>query len=81
MQPQGRYEHRDDCPTEDHIVRLAGVSWEDYERLLATRGDHSAPRIAYLEGEVDIMSPSRTHEGIKLDAIRGYRQALGARED
>jgi Uma2 family endonuclease len=65
MQPQGRYEHHDDRPTEDHIVRLSGVSWEDYERLLEMRGDHSAPRIAYLEGEVEIMSPSRTHEGIK----------------
>ena len=29
------------------------------------RGDHSAPRFAYLEGEVEIMSPSQTHEGIK----------------
>ena len=35
------------------------------ERLLAMRGDRSAPRIAYLEGEIEIMSPSRTHEGIK----------------
>jgi Uma2 family endonuclease len=29
------------------------------------RGDHSAPRIAFLEGEVEIMSPSRDHESIK----------------
>lgn len=55
----------DDTPTEDHFVRLHGVSWRDYERLLAMRGDHSAPRIAYLEGEVEIMSPSRTHERVK----------------
>jgi Uma2 family endonuclease len=41
------------------------VSWDDYERLLVMRGDHSAPRIAYLEGEVEIMSPSQTHESIK----------------
>lgn len=56
---------RDDRPVEDHIVNLHDVSWEDYERLLAMRGDCSAPRIAYLEGEVEIMSPSQTHESIK----------------
>ena len=49
----------------DHFVRLHDVSWADYERLLRIRGDRSAPRIAYLEGEVEIMSPSRSHEVIK----------------
>jgi Uma2 family endonuclease len=49
----------------DHIVFLHDVSWEDYESLLRMRGDHSAPRINYLEGEVEIMSPSFTHERIK----------------
>jgi len=29
------------------------------------RGDHSVPRISYLGGEIEIMSPSRTHEAIK----------------
>jgi Uma2 family endonuclease len=52
-------------PDADSIVVLHDVSWEDYERLLAMRGDHSAPRISYLEGEVEIMSPSRDHEVIK----------------
>jgi len=46
-------------------VRLHGASWEDYERLVAIRGDRSAPRIAFLEGEIEIMSPSRDHESIK----------------
>ena len=49
----------------DHVVVLYDLSWDDYEALLRMRGDHSAPRISYLEGEVEIMSPSRTHEGIK----------------
>lgn len=49
----------------DHVVFLHDISWDDYESLLRMRGDHSAPRINYLEGEVEIMSPSRTHEGIK----------------
>jgi Uma2 family endonuclease len=55
----------DDTTDADSIVVLHDVSWEDYERLLAMRGDHSAPRISYLEGEVEIMSPSRDHEVVK----------------
>jgi Uma2 family endonuclease len=65
MYTQAQYEQRDDSPVEDHIVFLSGISWEEYEQLLEMRGDHSAPRIAYLEGDVEIMSPSQTHEGIK----------------
>jgi len=56
---------RDDRPHEDHFVFLHDVSWSDYERILEVRGDHSAPRIAYLEGELEIMSPSDNHEWIK----------------
>jgi Uma2 family endonuclease len=52
-------------PDEDHIIHFDGVSWEDYERLLAMRGDCSAPRITYLEGLVEIMAPSRSHESIR----------------
>src|SRR5450432_810573 len=56
---------RDDLPQEDHFVVLSGVSWEDYENFARVRGDHSAPRITYLEGWIEIMSPSRNHESIK----------------
>ncbi len=49
----------------DHVVFLHDLSWDDYESLLRMRGDHSAPRISYLEGEVEILSPSRTHESIR----------------
>jgi Uma2 family endonuclease len=55
----------DDEPTADSIIVLHGVTWEDYERLLEIRGDKSAPRINYLEGELEIMSPSKDHEQIK----------------
>ena len=55
----------DDMPNADHIVILHDVTWSDYERLVEIRGDHSAPRISYLEGEVEIMSPSKDHEQIK----------------
>jgi Uma2 family endonuclease len=50
---------------QDHIVQLHDVSWDDYLRVLRMRGDHSAPRITYLEGELEIMSPSLNHESIK----------------
>jgi Uma2 family endonuclease len=65
MAANAQYRERDDSPAEDHIVCLHDISWDDYERLLDMRGDHSAPRISYLEGEVEIMSPSQTHEAIK----------------
>jgi Uma2 family endonuclease len=52
-------------PREDHYVQLHGVTWADYLRLLEIRGDRSAPRITYLEGTLEIMSPSRTHDEIK----------------
>lgn len=56
---------RDDTPREDKIVVLRGATWADYQRILEMRGDHSAPRIAYLEGEIEIRSPSQPHESIK----------------
>ena len=54
MMTQAQYEQHDDRPTDDHIVRLAGFRWQDYQRLLEIRGDRSGPRIAYLNGEVEI---------------------------
>jgi len=59
------WQSRDDRPNEDHIVHLYGATWEDYERLLAIRGDRSAPRITFLKGTLEVMSPSRNHENIK----------------
>jgi Uma2 family endonuclease len=50
-----------DPDTTDHFVYLHG-RWEDYERLLAMRGEGSVPRITYLEGLIELMSPSRYHE-------------------
>lgn len=47
--------------TTDHFVYLR-VGWRDYERLLEMRGEKSVPRMTYLEGLVELMSPSRYHE-------------------
>lgn len=45
----------------DHFVYLR-VDWQGYQQLLAMRGESSVPRITYLEGLVELMSPSRYHE-------------------
>lgn len=65
MAAHDRWSRHDDTRTEDHFVHLHGVSWEDYERILAIRGDHPAPRISYLDGWLVFMSPSSNHELIK----------------
>ena len=48
----------------DHVVVLRGATWADYKRALEIRGENSVPRIAYLEGSLQFMTPSRYHETI-----------------
>ena len=55
----------DDTTESDHIVVLHDVSWEDYEHILRIRGENPVPRISYLEGELELMTPSKDHEIIK----------------
>ncbi len=50
---------------EDHFVVLHDVRWSDYQRVLEIRGDRSSPRIAYVEGRLQILRPSESHERIK----------------
>lgn len=52
-------------PRDDSIILLHGASWEDYERIMAIRGDTSSPKINYLDGTIELMSPSRNHESPK----------------
>jgi Uma2 family endonuclease len=49
----------------DQRVILHGVTWKQYETILAIRGDAAGVRIAYLAGELELMSPSRGHERTK----------------
>ena len=46
----------------DQRVHLRGVRWSDYERLLELRGDSPGVRLTYLDGELEIMTPSDPHE-------------------
>lgn len=42
-----------------------GVSWHDYQVLLAKRGDSPGCRVIYLDGVLEIVAPSRRHESGK----------------
>ncbi|HWL86447.1 MAG TPA: Uma2 family endonuclease [Polyangiaceae bacterium] len=54
----------------DQRVVLTGMTWKDYEILLAIRGERSRPRIYYLKGEIELMNPSWDHEDIKTTIAR-----------
>lgn len=55
----------DDAPVDDRIVVLRSATWADYQRMLEMRGDRPVPRIAYSEGALQIMTPSRHHESLR----------------
>jgi len=57
--PPGEY-----VPTADHRV-VMHVPWPHYEAILALRGDVAGPRMSYLDGVLELMSPSKTHERFK----------------
>jgi Uma2 family endonuclease len=52
-------------PTADQRLVTYGVPWSHYEAQLALRGEAPVPRMAYLEGALELMSPSKDHERIK----------------
>lgn len=55
-----RIADHDNSPcVEDTILLLPNATWADYQRQMEMRGDKSAPRIASLEGTIQITSPSR----------------------
>ena len=49
----------------DERVVMHDVSWDAFESILRERGDVSGPRVTYLEGTLELMSPSRDHEVIR----------------
>lgn len=56
-------------------LRLAGVSWDEYEELLSELGDHAGLRVSYDEGRLQIVSPSAPHEFYK-DSIFSLARLL-----
>ena len=59
-----------DPDTIDHFVYLRGVPWDEYQRLLALRGEASVPRMTYLHGLLEMMAPSKYHESDKKRLAR-----------
>jgi Uma2 family endonuclease len=59
----------EDVDLDQHVV-MRGMSWQDYEALLAIRGDRAGVRMYYLDGEIEIMSPAKVHEGRKTTLAR-----------
>jgi Uma2 family endonuclease len=49
----------------DQRVILQDIDWWQFETFLAIRGDSAGVRVTYLEGQLEIISPSRTHEWLK----------------
>ncbi|WP_414542145.1 Uma2 family endonuclease [Nostoc sp. CCY0012] len=46
----------------DQILLMNGISWDIYQTLLKSCQNNSHYRFKYLEGTLEIMSPSRRHE-------------------
>jgi Uma2 family endonuclease len=55
---------------EDQHVVLRMMSWHDFEALLAIRGDRAGVRMYYLDGEIELSSPTKIHEGRKKTLAR-----------
>jgi len=55
----------DYVPTADERLVMYNVPWSHFEIQLAMRGDASAPRMAYLDGVLELRSPSKGHERTK----------------
>jgi Uma2 family endonuclease len=48
--------------TDDQLVVLDHAEWNDYERLLEIRGESATPRLTFIDGVLELMTPSRHHE-------------------
>ena len=54
----------------EQLMIINDISWQLYENLLADLEDNSYLRITYINGILEIMSPSRRHEFIKTNIGR-----------
>ena len=55
---------------EDQHVVLRAMAWQDFEALLAIRGDRAGVRMYYLDGEIELTSSTKIHEGRKKTLAR-----------
>jgi Uma2 family endonuclease len=69
--------------TENSVV-LHGVSWSTYAELDRARGQSSRPRLAYLDGDLELIMPGRDHERWKTILARlleAYADEMGVALD
>jgi Uma2 family endonuclease len=57
-------------PELDERVILHDISWSAFEALLDARGESSVPRMYFLDGEVELLSPAHDHEIRKTTLAR-----------
>jgi Uma2 family endonuclease len=55
------------APTQRKGLRFSYVSWKDYESFLTKLENNSHYCINYLDGILEIVSPSRRHEKVKTN--------------
>ena len=65
MYVQHALQQQDDSPHEDHVIILQDINWTQFTNLLEAKGDKPIPRLTYLDGQLELMSPSVDHEKIK----------------
>jgi Uma2 family endonuclease len=58
-----------DAEQDQHVI-LHDMAWQDFEAMLALRGDRAGVRMYYLDGAIEFMSPAKTHEGRKTTLAR-----------
>jgi len=57
------------APSEQRVL-LQSANWDDYARLDALRGDSAVPRLTYLHGALELMTPGLSHESDKKTLAR-----------
>ena len=74
-----------DSRDRDHLVLLRGITWEQYEAIDRARGaDAGSPIIAYLDGELELVTTSTRHERVKkmlARLVEAYAEERGLRLD
>jgi Uma2 family endonuclease len=71
--------HSTPVVSEDEMRVMTNVTWDAFEAFLIERGE-KLPRVAYLEGTLELMSPSRDHDRISRRfgaVVDAYLNTLG----
>ncbi|HEU5118161.1 MAG TPA: hypothetical protein VFT74_16185, partial [Isosphaeraceae bacterium] len=58
-------------PKTDQCVELHDIEWNGYRQMLRLKGERRYPRLIYLDGGLELVSPSYRHElgGDRLDRL------------